>query len=132
MSLKSCPTCKKLFHKFRADVCPACELLEEEYYERVREHISQHTKHTAEKVSEETAVPLEFILRLIRSGRVEVEGTSMATCGKCGAPAISSTKRLCQKCLGTLSLDFAKQTLEIAPAAPTVKKASTLNTYSEK
>jgi hypothetical protein len=110
MALASCPRCKRLFQKVRASVCLHCAPIEELDYDCVRRHLQQHEDDTAEQVAEATGVALNCIMRLASDGRIQFTAPGDAIkCGRCGAPAISATKRLCKSCLGKLNSEIAAQ-----------------------
>lgn len=131
MSLASCEKCKRLFQKVRKNICPACETQEEEQYEVVRKFLADNPGRNAQEVSEETKVPIETVLRFIEEGRVEAQGAATGVkCGKCGAPAISPTKRLCQRCLEKLNAQLAQQQSRIKlPDKKDVEVGKALNTF---
>ena len=131
MSLASCHKCKKLFQKVRKSICPACEAAEEDYYETVRKFLSDNPGKNAEEVSKEANVPIDTVLRFIEEGRVEAQGVaSNIMCGKCGKPAISPTKRLCQNCLEKLNAQLAQQQSRVKlPDKKDVDVGKALNTF---
>lgn len=110
MALASCPRCKRLFQKLRAFVCVHCAPLEELDYDCVRRHLQEHENDTAEQVAQATGVALDCIMRLASDGRIQFTAPGNAIkCGRCGAPAISATKRLCKACLAKLNAEIAAQ-----------------------
>ena len=131
MSLASCPKCKKLFQKVRKNICPACEAADEDHYETIRKYLSEHPGQNAEQVSEGSGVPIDTVLRFIEEGRVEAQGVAAnVKCGQCGAPAISTTKRLCQACLEKLNVQIAQQQSRIKlPDRKDVDVGKALNTF---
>ena len=133
MALASCQRCKKLYQKVRSNICPSCEATEEDEYEKVRKFLGEFPNRNAEQVSEETGVPLETVMRFINQGRVEAMGTSSnVKCGKCGAPAISLTKKLCEACLQALNAELARsQSMIKLPKKKGVEVGKALNTFSD-
>mgnify|MGYP005840636935 CR=1 FL=1 len=114
MPLASCERCGKLFSKTSLPICPKCEPAEESDYEKVREAIEKAPDRTAEQLAEDTGVDLACVLRLVETGRVRVMGASdQVRCGRCGAPAISFSKRLCQACLDKLNQELADEQAKI-------------------
>lgn len=114
MPLASCERCGKLFSKTTLPICPRCEPAEERDYEKVREALERTPDRTAEQLSEDTGVDVACVLRLVEMGRVRVVGTSdQVRCGRCGAPAISFSKRLCQACLDKLYQELADEQARI-------------------
>jgi hypothetical protein len=108
MPLANCVRCQKLFNKIRIPVCPSCEPDEEADFEKVRQSLQALPNQSAEEVSESTGVSADCVLRLLDEGRIaNVNLSENITCGRCGAPAISLSKRLCQKCLNEISVELA-------------------------
>ncbi len=114
LKLAKCARCSKLFSKIRSEVCDSCQPDEDSDFNKIHEVISRNRGITAGEVATEAEVPLECVYRMLREGRIDnVEGDHAATCGRCGAPAISSTKRLCERCLILLDRDCAQAMLEM-------------------
>ncbi|MDX9971713.1 MAG: hypothetical protein RBU21_01855 [FCB group bacterium] len=108
MPLANCPRCKKLFNKAVTIVCPACEKDEEGDFEKIRLSLQETPNQTAEEVSEATGVNQECVLRLLSEGRIaNITPSEIIQCGRCGAPAISLAKRLCEKCLHDMNMQLA-------------------------
>lgn len=109
MPLATCGRCGKMFNKISAPVCPGCVEAEEADYERVREVISQNETLSAEQVAEEAGVDISVVRRIVGEGRIAlVSFGEVPKCGKCGAPAISTTKKLCQACLERLNAEVSR------------------------
>jgi ribosomal protein L37E len=109
MALAKCARCEKLFSKVQAAVCPACEPLEEADYEKVRNVLAGESGLNAEQVAVTAEVSIDCVLRMLADGRIESGGESEAIrCGRCGRPAISATKRLCESCLTKLDQECAE------------------------
>lgn len=90
-------------------VCPECYQEETEDFDRVRDVLEANPAMKAAEVAEASGVSLECILRFLREGRVAHAGTLEGVeCGRCGAPAISMSKRLCEKCLVVMDKEIAK------------------------
>jgi ribosomal protein L37E len=110
LALASCQRCKNLYEKIRGPICPACEDLEEEDYELIRQALVDHPNSSAEKLAEVTGVTMDCVMRLLAQGRIETtEANKGVKCGRCGAPAISVSKRLCESCLQKLNVELARQ-----------------------
>lgn len=103
MPLAKCPRCDKLFDKLpkaQFSVCPACLDDEQRDYDRIRDLINRDGSLTAIEIAEQLNIPLDVILRMINEGWIEYADESKPVyCGRCGAKAISSSKRLCEACL---------------------------------
>lgn len=114
MPLASCGRCGKMFNKVQANVCPGCVEDEEADYEKIREIVSQNETLNVEQVSEAAGVEISVVRRIIGEGRVaQVSMGEVPKCGKCGAPAISITKKLCQACLERLNAEVSKAQSQI-------------------
>lgn len=108
-NLAKCARCKKLFNRILSEVCTACQPEEDADYRRIRDVLTTGRDLNAQEVAEEAGVGVECVIRMLREGRIDnVEHDSDATCGRCGAPAISETKRLCQRCLVNLDRECAQ------------------------
>jgi hypothetical protein len=76
----------------------------------VRECLSAQPDLAAEAIHEITGVSIACILRMIDQGVVTSNLlTGTVKCGKCGAPAIGPSKRLCHACLDQMNQQVAKQ-----------------------
>ena len=133
MALARCARCGKLFEKIRSVVCPICEPLEEEDYERIRMSLEDEAGQTAEDLAKSTGVDIECVMRLLSQGRIETASANHSVkCGRCGAPAISLSKKLCEACLRKLNAEVAIQQSKIKlPKRKQVILGSTLNTFDD-
>lgn len=110
MPLARCPRCSKLFDKKHVSVCTTCETAEEEDYETVRSYLEKNPNRTTAQVAKNTGVSKECVLRLVEEGRIKnVAAGEGIWCGRCGAPAISTSKRLCEACLKKLNAELVAQ-----------------------
>lgn len=111
MPLAKCVRCNNLFDKRDTSVCPACAKEEEMDFEKVREVVEDHPDMSAEAVAELSDVGLQVVMRILDQGLVT--NTALiggeVTCGRCGAPAISASKKLCNACLEKLNQNVLKQ-----------------------
>ena len=110
MPLAQCPRCNQMFNKKGAPVCPKCEPDEDANYETLRRSMEERPDLIPTQIAELTGVTLDCILRLIEEGRIATltDHRANAVCGRCGAPAISLSKRLCESCLQKLNSEVAK------------------------
>lgn len=133
MPISKCDRCGKIFDKVRAPICPACEPLEEEDYETVRKALVEKPGQSAEDLAEATGVTLECVLRLLSSGRIETTSANLGVkCGRCGAPAISISKKLCESCLQKLNADLALQQSKIKlPKRKGIELGTALNVFNK-
>jgi hypothetical protein len=118
MPLAKCVRCEKLFSKTISPVCPSCLPEEEKDQEKIRTCLNENPNISAEMVSEKTGVSVQCVMRMIDVGMV-VSGVDikLLKCGKCGAPAISASKRLCQACLDEMNRNVAKQRIQMQQQA---------------
>jgi ribosomal protein L37E len=131
MALASCQRCKKLYEKLRSPICPNCEVLEEDDYEKIRQALVDHPNSSAEQLAEVSGVMIECVLRLLAQGRIQTTAANKgAKCGRCGAPAISVSKKLCEGCLQKLNAELAQQQGKIKlPKKKSIEVGTALNTF---
>lgn len=105
MPLTKCVRCEKLFNKTSSVVCTQCTPDEDKDFELIRNCLDQNPDVNSEMVSEMTGVSIECVLRMIDLGSITTVALSGhdVTCGQCGKPAISASKKLCQACLEKLN-----------------------------
>jgi ribosomal protein L37E len=110
MPLASCPRCSKTFMKEKDRVvCEKCVDAEEADYERVQNYVSQNPDCSPAQVAEGTGIRFEVVMRVVGAGRVaQVDRSEAVRCGRCGAPAISLAKKLCETCLAELNSELAR------------------------
>ena len=110
MPLSKCSRCQQMFNKRNISICPQCEPEEDADYEKVRATLEESPNLTPDQLAEVTGVELQCILRLLDEGRIASmpDIKTNVVCGRCGAPAISLSKRLCEACLQKLNSDVAK------------------------
>ena len=111
MPLATCPRCKKLFNKQDAPVCVNCQAAEENDIEKVRGVVNDNPEMNAEEVAAEAEVSVEVVNRMLDAGTIERLGAAdleQVKCGRCGAPAISASKKLCEACLSKLNQEMAQ------------------------
>jgi len=114
MALVSCPRCKKLFDKGVALVCPKCQPAEEADYQKIREVLDRLPQLNAKTAAAEAGVTVACVMRMLDEGLIaNVNLTENVKCGRCGAPAISLSKRLCQACLDKLNVEVASAQSQI-------------------
>ena len=122
MPIAKCPRCGKMYSKVSAaKVCQNCLPDEEKDYEKVREVIARDPNLNVEQASKESEVPIEVVQRMLDEGLIEsqaLSGMSAVSCGRCGKPAISKTKRLCQECLSKLNAEVVMAQMSIKVNKP--------------
>jgi ribosomal protein L37E len=108
MALVICPRCKKLFDKEVSRVCTKCQPAENADYEKIRAVLDRSPQLNAEAAAAEAHVTVGCVMRMLEEGLIaNVNLTEHVKCGRCGAPAISMTKKLCQSCLDKLNAEVA-------------------------
>lgn len=119
MPLANCPRCKKMFNRMSVSVCNECEPLEEQEYQKVRKIIEVQPDLSVDKAAELAQVDAAVIKRMMTQGILtSVSADQKFYCGKCGAPAISASKRLCQACLDRLNLQVAEVQRSLIESIP--------------
>lgn len=114
MPLAKCVRCKKMFNKEASPVCSACQPEEDSDHEKVRNAIEKDPSLNAKQVAELTSVDLACVKRMLDAGLIATAASlDGISCGMCGAPAISASKRLCQACLDRLNMQMAKAQSQI-------------------
>lgn len=104
MALANCDGCNKVFNKVTASLCPACIEQDEKDLQVVNEALREEPHQTIEQLSEKTGVSKRTILRLLKNQRIASDADLVEVkCGKCGAPAISLSVRLCGRCAAAMS-----------------------------
>jgi len=109
-----CPRCGRLFARLQTPVCVLCVLDEEADYEKIRSVLQDQEGLSAAEVAEVAGVSRDCIRRMLDQGMVDqiLPGEDVK-CGRCGAPAISPTKRLCERCLHELERECAESMREM-------------------
>src|SRR6056297_3281102 len=100
MKLRNCQRCGKLFsyngiHK----ICSACREEEENNFKKVKDYLWENPKSTIDKVSKETGVERDTIIKFIKEDRLISEGLEIGgevKCERCGTTITHGT--LCDKC----------------------------------
>jgi ribosomal protein L37E len=127
MALAKCARCEKLFDRQSAVVCPTCQPDEDADYDKVRRLLNDSPNMNAEQVSASSGVELSVVLRMLDEGFLANSTSSQIRCGRCGAPAISASKKLCQACLEKLNAQVASAQSRIKLPD---KKAAEINEYA--
>jgi uncharacterized protein YerC len=99
MTLANCERCNRIFNKIKTPLCPECIEKEEDDFKIVNEALREQPNQTVQELAEKTGVSEKTILRLVRQERISSDSAIVdVKCGKCGAPAISLSVRLCRRC----------------------------------
>ncbi|MFP4198409.1 MAG: flagellar protein [Halanaerobium sp.] len=107
MELINCKECGKLFSSSGQKVCPDCRQREEEKFEIVKEYLWEHPNSTVKKVSEDTGVEEELIIKFMREDRLAAEGLLVdykLKCKRCGTEI--KTGLFCESCRTKMISDF--------------------------
>ena len=110
MPLSKCPRCQALWNRTSESlVCDTCAPDEESDREKVLDCIGANPGMNADEISKETDVSNDTIRRMLDAGVISREiDLDIPKCGQCGAPAISHSQLVCNKCLSELD----QQTME--------------------
>lgn len=109
MPLANCARCNRMFNKTTSPVCTQCEAAEEADREKVRELINQEPNLSADELATRAEVDIRVVQRMINEGQLtSITISQNIKCGRCGAPAISASKKLCQACLEKLNTEMAR------------------------
>jgi len=118
MALTNCERCNRVFNKLSSSLCPACVEEEEKDFHVVNEALRARPDQTIEELAETTGVSKKTILRLLKDERIASNANVVGvTCGKCGAPAISRSVRLCHKCAGQMARTVARACSDVQAGA---------------
>ena len=106
MNIIQCTFCKKPFASIGGRVCPAClEKIDKDFI-TVRDYIYEHKHSNIDIISEETEVPKQIIIYLLKEGRLIIDspdggGNGVLFCEACKTPI--NTGRLCKDCMGKVA-----------------------------
>jgi predicted amidophosphoribosyltransferase len=118
MALANCEGCNKVFNKLTTPLCPACIEQEETDLKTVNEALRAEPNQTVAQLSEQTGVSKKTILRLLQDKRIASEANLVdMKCGKCGAPAVSLSVKLCKRCAAEMSRTAAQARSNVERAA---------------
>ena len=120
MRVENCPKCGRLFTKIVALVCPQCEKLDEEQFQKLRKYIEEEPLANISQVSDATGVSPKRILQYIREGRLTIpEGMiEDVRCTQCGEPITEGS--FCTPCAAKLAKDMA----DVYANPPTIPEKS--------
>ena len=127
MPLSKCARCDKLFDKQSGIVCPTSQPDEDADYDKIRRVLDDSPNLNAEQVAETSGVALAVVMRMLYEGFLANSTSGRVRCGRCGAPAISASKKLCQACLEKLNAQVASAQSRIKLPE---KKAAEINEYA--
>jgi len=89
-------------------VCAKCQEAENADYDKIRAVLERDPSLNAEETAEAAGVTVQCVSRMLQEGLIaNVSLAESVKCGRCGAPAISLNKKLCQACLEKLNAEVA-------------------------
>ena len=99
MNIITCSLCKKPFQTLGSRICVPClERIDKDFI-TVRDYIYEHKHANIDVVAEETEVPKQIILHLLKEGRLTIDdpgGGGVLFCEACKKPI--NTGRMCAEC----------------------------------
>ena len=113
MELRNCPECDKLFTYITINLCPACQKIDEEQFQKARKYLRENPNKNIAELARETEIEERKIVRWVREGKFQSKFFSNMTlpCENCGTPI--SSGRYCQKCSKNLA-DGLKRSISSA------------------
>jgi len=111
MNIIQCSFCKKPFQSFGNKICGNCLEKIDKDFMTVRDYIYENKHADMDQVSEETGVPKQIILHLLKEGRLIVDdpenhGGGLLLCEVCKKPI--STGRMCKDCKSSVAATMQK------------------------
>lgn len=113
MPIANCKRCGRMFNRVRRDICPSCVAEEENMFQAVRKYLRDHRNASMSELVEATEIPMEFIVEMIRDGRIILRDNPNLTyeCERCGQPTQSG--RYCAKCTQELAAGLSGAATEV-------------------
>ena len=109
MNIIQCQFCKRPFASVVGKICPEClEKIDRDFI-TVRDYIYENAHANIDKISEETEVPKQIIIHLLKEGRLIIDGPDgggVLACEVCKNPI--NTGRMCKDCMGKVSSTMDK------------------------
>lgn len=125
ITLKKCPRCGKAFALVRSPVCVDCQPAEEADYEKIRDILLERDDLGTVELAAAAEVDVACVLRMLDQGYItNASVANPVRCGRCGAPAISVTKRLCQRCLNELNMNVSRTVTRLQKELADKRKAA--------
>jgi len=106
MNIIQCQFCKKPFGSLGRKVCPDCDEKIDKDFIAVRDYIYEHKHSSIDEIAEETEVPKQIILHLLKEGRLTIDspdgsGGGLLYCEVCKKSI--NTGRMCKDCMGKVA-----------------------------
>ena len=109
MNIVQCTMCKKPFQTFGSKICGNClEKIDKDFI-TVRDYIYEHKHASMDKVAEDTEVPKQIIMHLLKEGRLIIDDPDSASvlfCEVCKKPI--NTGRICKSCKDKVATTMQK------------------------
>ena len=110
MNIIQCQFCKRPFASVVGKICPEClEKIDRDFI-TVRDYIYENAHAHIDKISEDTEVPKQIIIHLLKEGRLIIDdpdgGGGVLFCEMCKKPI--NTGKLCPDCIGKVSSSMDK------------------------
>ena len=119
MALHKCARCAKLFNRIHSVICPKCQPAEDQDFSKIHNAIRRNAGLKAAEIAEVAGVAVDCVLRMLGEGRLRIEvNDERPFCGRCGEPAISMAKRLCERCLAELDRECAAAMRDLQKEIP--------------
>jgi len=94
-----CKVCGRFFEaEVASEYCPPCKAIDDQYYESVRNYLSQRPRASIFEVTTELKIPVKTIKRFLREDRLEIveANNGFLKCDVCNIPIQSGY--LCKSC----------------------------------
>ena len=99
--VRQCRKCGRLFMSYGASACPSCVEDTDQDFVKVKDYIYDHPTANVTEISEKTGVESVVVLRFLKEGRLDVDGSmELLNCETCGKAIPSG--RFCNRCLADL------------------------------
>jgi len=100
-------------------VCPACQPSEDTDFAKIHNVMAREPGLNAQQVAAKAEVELDCVVRMLNEGRLQLQDLSeKPRCGRCGAEAISMSKRLCDRCLVELDRECLEAMTDLRDRLP--------------
>lgn len=106
--LKNCVVCGKVFASvWGSNTCDRCRAKIAEKEKAVIEYVMEHPNETIPIVAEECDVSVQFVRKMIESGRLTIKGEDMSyPCRGCGKPIVAG--QYCADCMARIQSQIEK------------------------
>ncbi len=110
----TCARCNGVFLKIGVKVCQKCQEDEARDFEKMRDTLLHMPGLNVEQLAQAAGVSAACVFRMIEEEKISnIQPNEAVTCGRCGAPALSIAKRLCEPCLIKLDRECAESIREL-------------------